>query len=202
LIRIKCAQNLKGLPSMQQIKPSQQQLLFWFLCLRVCSLSGSHNQMRLTVPSKKHYCCLTCVRATYGMFFVIKLHGLQIKPEFIVWDENIFLEFSSEFFNFTCYDVKSMLFVIYNYISQNRVGFAIQKTYNYSRTKNSAGWLGLQQTLRYSHKGNCIVLYWRKPAELSSLYTIKKIDSIPSPYSSKTREVVKRKKLKRIIIET
>jgi hypothetical protein len=27
------------------------------LCLRVCSLSGSHHQIRLTVPTKTHCCC-------------------------------------------------------------------------------------------------------------------------------------------------
>jgi hypothetical protein len=41
-------------------------IIFCSLCLEVCSLSGSHNQMRLTVATKTHYCCLTCVRATFS----------------------------------------------------------------------------------------------------------------------------------------
>jgi hypothetical protein len=39
-------------------------LFFCSLCLRVCSLSGSHNEMRLTVQNETLCCCLTCVRAT------------------------------------------------------------------------------------------------------------------------------------------
>jgi hypothetical protein len=45
---------------------SKPRLFFFSLCLKVCSLSGSHNQMRLTVPTKTHCCCLTCVRAIFS----------------------------------------------------------------------------------------------------------------------------------------
>jgi hypothetical protein len=45
-------------------KPSQHPDYSFVLCvLWVCSLSGLHNQMRLTVRNKTHCCCLTCVRA-------------------------------------------------------------------------------------------------------------------------------------------
>jgi hypothetical protein len=42
---------------------STPRLFFCSLCFRVCSLSGSHNQMRLTVRNETNCCCLTCVRA-------------------------------------------------------------------------------------------------------------------------------------------
>jgi hypothetical protein len=45
---------------------STPRLFLCSLCLRVCSLSDSHNQMRLTVRNDTHCCCLTCVRATYS----------------------------------------------------------------------------------------------------------------------------------------
>jgi hypothetical protein len=46
---------------------STPRLFFCSLCLRVCSLSGSHNQMRLTVPNARiNCCCSPCVRATYS----------------------------------------------------------------------------------------------------------------------------------------
>jgi hypothetical protein len=45
---------------------STPRLFLCSLCLRVCSLSGSHDQMRLTVRNDIHCCCLTCVRATYS----------------------------------------------------------------------------------------------------------------------------------------
>jgi hypothetical protein len=37
---------------------STPRLFLCSLCLRVCSLSGSHNQMRLTVRNDTHCCCL------------------------------------------------------------------------------------------------------------------------------------------------
>jgi hypothetical protein len=54
-----------------ELSPNQQaqstpRLCFCSLCLRVCSLSVSHNQMSLTVPTNKRCCCLTCVRATFS----------------------------------------------------------------------------------------------------------------------------------------
>jgi hypothetical protein len=51
----------------QKQAQSTPRLFICSLCLRVCSLSGSHNQMRLTVPTKTHCCCLTCVRATFSL---------------------------------------------------------------------------------------------------------------------------------------
>jgi hypothetical protein len=59
----------------KQAQSTTPRLFFCSLCLRVCSLSGSHNQMRLTVPTKTHCCCLTCVRETFS----------RTKNQLVVW---------------------------------------------------------------------------------------------------------------------
>jgi hypothetical protein len=114
---------------------STPRLFLCSLCLRLCSFSGSHNQMRLTVPNKTH--CFCSVLSSYKiigfsseeikknkkncifspfMFFILKSKKAEEKRNFERILKINAIQQSHFLFQKVCHDqeyIRAMTFLLY-----------------------------------------------------------------------------------------